>query len=321
MKLFGKNDATALISSMISRGRLSHAYIICGPHGAGKKTLALSVASQILCEKQSGEPCGVCKSCRMLKNNAHPDFITVSPSGKNGNYRADDLRPIISEASVMPNEGEKKIYFLPRIDKALPAAQNVLLKIVEEPPRHVVFIMTAESRQLILPTILSRTVSLFVGEVSKDDCVSALEDHGVSHDDAESAVKLFGGNIGKCLEYVSDEEARILPETVGEITSALVGKDEYALLLKLSSLEKDRELCLAALSSLKDVVRDALTAKYGAKGISMCRESALKLSEKLRAASLEKIYSDISEAEDSISKNASAQLVLSALCGKISVNL
>lgn len=320
MKLYAKDKAVGLISSMIKRDRLSHAYIICSEKGVGKKTLARYMASQILCESGNGEPCGSCKSCRMLLNDAHPDFITVEPSGKSGNYRADDLRAIISDANVSPNEGDKKIYFLPRIDKALPAAQNALLKIVEEPPAHVLFIMTAESREMILPTILSRTISLNISEASEEECLEALDNAGIPKKDAEEAAGLFGGNIGKCLEYVNDEEAKRLPEAVKEVTSALIKGDEYAVLKTLNSLEKEKALCLDVLSELKNVLRDALSQKFGGELSSLCRGGAKELSKKLRQSSIERMYEDISIAENKINGNASLLLVLSDLCGRLSIN-
>lgn len=320
MRLYSKDNAVGLIRSMILRDRLSHAYILCGEKGIGKKTLAKYMAAQILCEKGSGEPCGVCKACRMLEIDGHPDFITVEASGKTGNYRADDLRPIISDASVLPNEGGIKLYFLPRIDKALAAAQNVLLKIIEEPPAHVVFIMTAESKERILPTVLSRAICINIAEPTADECRRALSKMGFAQAEIDSAVSLFGGNIGRCAEYIRDDGAKKLPETVRSITENLVSGDEYGLLRALSSLEKDREMCLSALAELKNVIRDAVAAKVGGELGSLCRSDAEKLSQKLRLSHLEKMYDDIASAENKINGNSSMALTLGDLCGRLSVN-
>ena len=120
MKLYSKGHVTELIGSMIKSARLSHSFIICGDKGVGKKTLAMHIASQILCWDGKGEACMECKSCRMAKNNAHPDLITLVPSGKSGNFKSSDLRPLISDASITPNEGVYKVYILPLIDKAYP---------------------------------------------------------------------------------------------------------------------------------------------------------------------------------------------------------
>lgn len=320
MKLYSKQNAVLLIRSMILRDRLSHAYILCGEKGVGKKTLAKHMAAQVLCEKGSGEPCGVCKSCRMLEIDGHPDFITVTASGKTGNYRADDLRPIISDASVLPNEGGLKLYFLPRIDKALAAAQNVLLKIIEEPPSHVIFIMTAESKERILPTVLSRAICINIVEPTPDECRQALSEMDFSQTEIDGAVNLFGGNIGKCAEYISDNGAKKLPDAVKNIAGKILSGDEYGLLLALFALEKDREMCLSALAELKNVIRDAVAAKVGGGLCSLCRDDAEQISKKLRLSHLEKMYDDIASAENKINGNSSMALTLSDLCGRLSVN-
>ena len=320
MKLYSKGGAVGLIRSMILHDRLSHAYIICGEKGVGKKTLAKYIAKQILCESESGEPCENCKSCRMIEHSAHPDFIAIEPSGKTGNYLSDDLRPIVADANTVPNEGKYKIYFLPSADKALPAAQNTLLKVIEEPPKHVIFIMTAESREKILSTILSRAISLNISEASKSECLSALTESGASEEEAKGAIAVFGGNIGKCLDYINDDGAKRLPAAVEEIVDALAKKDEYALLRAFSALDKDRELCLEALAGFKTVLRDASAIKLGGDTFSVCAGGAKKLSEKLRQSSIERIYDEVASAEGKIGGNASIQLTLSCLCGRIISN-
>lgn len=320
MTLYSKDNAVGLISNMIKADRLCHAFILCGERGVGKKTLAKQLAKQILCEKKNGSACGACNSCLSFERGLHHDFITVTPSGKRG-YLMNDLRPIVSDASVSPDFGEKKVYFIPGIDTAVTAAQNVLLKIVEEPPPHVVFIMTAESKEKVLPTILSRTVALNVSPASEDECLSALKEAGAEKGAAEKAVSLYGGNIGRCLEYIFDEGAKKLPDTVAEISGTMLKRDEYALLNLLSSLEKDREFCSAVLNELKNVFRDAVTAKLGGELCSLCRSEAAEMSKKIRQPALESMYDSVADAERKINGNASAQITLSDLCGRLSIYL
>lgn len=320
MTLYSKDNAVGLISNMIKADRLCHAFILCGERGVGKKTLAKQLAKQILCEKKNGSACGACNSCLSFERGLHHDFITVTPSGKRG-YLMNDLRPIVSDASVSPDFGEKKVYFIPGIDTAVTAAQNVLLKIVEEPPPHVVFIMTAESKEKVLPTILSRTVALNVSPASEDECLSALKEAGAEKSAAEKAVSLYGGNIGRCLEYIFDEGAKKLPDTVAEISGTMLKRDEYALLNLLSSLEKDREFCSAVLNELKNVFRDAVAAKLGGELCSLCRSEAAEMSKKIRQPALESMYDSVADAERKINGNASAQITLSDLCGRLSIYL
>lgn len=317
MKLYSKDNATGLISSMIKNSRLSHSFIICGEKGVGKKTLANHLAAQILCQEGRGEACGVCKSCRMAKNNAHPDLITLVPSGKSGNFRADDLRPLISDASITPNEGVYKVYILPLIDKALPAAQNTLLKIVEEPPANVVFIMTAAAKEGVLQTILSRSIVLNIGKATDDECLEALVAKGYDEADAKKAVDAFGGNIGACLEFLSSDSEDYPFEAVKAIASALIKGDEYLLAKELSNLDKDKAYATQALGLLETVIRDALMSKSGAKLVSSCKAEAETLGENVRQSGLIKMYEAIGEAIKKINGNSNVQLALNDLCCRL----
>lgn len=317
MKLYSKEHAVGLIRSMIKSSRLSHSFIICGDNGVGKKTLAMHLASQILCSDGQGDMCGVCKSCRMAKNNAHPDLITLVPSGKSGNFRADDLRPLISDANVTPNEGIYKVYILPLIDRALPAAQNTLLKIVEEPPANVIFIMTATSKEGILPTILSRSIVINIGNATEDECLEALVENGHTESDAKKAIEAFGGNIGACLEFLSEGDDEYPFEAVKNIANALVSGDEYVLARELSRLDKEKGYTLQALGLLETVIRDALMAKSDSKLISSCKNEAKALSENVRQSGLIKMYEALGEAIKKINGNANMQLELNDLCCKL----
>ena len=320
MTLYAKDPAIALIRSMIRRGRLPHAFIIFGEKGVGKKTLAREMARHILCQRGGDIPCGECSACRMMSKNIHPDFIVKTPSGKTGNYLTDDLRSIVSDASITPNEGDKKIYFLPNIDKALPEAQNMLLKIVEEPPAHVMFVMTAESKERILPTILSRVITIGITEPSEEECLAALTENGVPREDAQKAVSVFGGNIGRCFDYIaSGGEVEYLTAVKGIVT-AMIKRDEFSMLAVLSGLN-DRALILDVLASLKNVLRDVSAEKLGAKLCSVCRDEARVLAGMIRQSAVEKMYDAVTKAERKIAGNASALLTLSDLCGKLSIYL
>ncbi len=317
MKLYSKDNATELIGSMILNNRLSHSFILCGEKGVGKKTLALHLAKQILCLNPGADACDVCKSCRMADNSAHPDLIMLSPSGKSGNFRADDLRPLISDASITPNEGVYKVYILPDIDKALPAAQNVLLKIVEEPPANVIFIMTASAKEGILQTILSRSITVNVPKATMDSCIQAVCDAGYSFEDAQSAYNFVGGNIGACLELLGSDKDDLPFETVKRITEALVKGDEYLLACELSHLDRDKNFAVQALTLLETVIRDALLSKSDCELLSICKEEAKTLGENVRQSGLLKMYESIGDAINKIYQNANMQLALNDLSCKL----
>ena len=326
MTLYAKDSALSLLRSMIRRDRLPHAFIIFGERGVGKKTLAREMARLILCQN-GGEACApdisaACPACRMMLKEIHPDFIVKTPGGKSGNYLSEDLRAIISDSSVTPSEGDKKIYFLPNVDKALPEAQNMLLKIVEEPPPHVMFIMTAESKEMILPTILSRVISLGITEPSEDECLAALIESGKSRESAKEAVSVFGGNIGRCLEYIENGCELEYLQAVKNAVSALAGRDEYRLLAVFGGIEKQgRAVILDVLAELKSVLRDVTAEKLGTRLCSCCRDGARTLSATVRQSAVEKMYDAVGDAERKIRGNASVPIALSDLCGKLSIYL
>ncbi len=319
MKLYGKDSAISLTESMIRRGRLPHAFLVVGEKGLGKKTLCRYIAMQALCEEKSGKPCGVCPSCKKLIKNIHPDLIEITPGGKSGNYLSDELRAIVSDSTVAPNEGDKKIYFLPGIDKALPEAQNMLLKVVEEPPEHVMFLMTAESRDKILPTILSRVISLGISEPSEDECLSALLEAGRSEEESRRAISVFGGNIGFCLEYLENGESLPFLDILKKLVDAVCDRDEFRVAAAFAMIDpkQQRAQALEILSGLKGVIRDVVAIKNGASACSLYRSGAKKLAERMRQSSAERIYGDISTAERRIAGNASVQLILSDLSGAL----
>ncbi|MCD8007069.1 MAG: AAA family ATPase [Oscillospiraceae bacterium] len=314
LRLYSKDNISRLILSMRSRDRLCHSFLLVGDKGVGKKTAAKYMALEILCRSEGEVPCGKCKDCRMISNDAHPDVMTVSASGKSGNYRTDDLRPLISDAYIASNEGGYKIYILPDIDKALPAAQNTLLKLFEEPPDHVIIIMTAERLENVLPTVRSRAIVINVPEASREDTVAALTERKIPEPDAEKAYGLLGGNIGACIEYLnggSDE----LYLRVKSAAEAIAKSDEYALLKILN--ETDRMAAVELTIELSKVLSEAIKRKQGADEASFYSNEAQKLSETIGQKALMTMYDRTLEAAGKLKGNAGVGLTMADLTGKL----
>ena len=132
--------AVALLGQLTGQGRLPHAILIEGPAGTGKKTFAQRIAQSALCTGKE-KPCGICEACRKVENQSHPDicFYTV-PEGKK-DFPVEQVREIRGQAYVAPNEGACKIYVIDKAHTMNQAAQNALLKLIEEPPPFVCFIL------------------------------------------------------------------------------------------------------------------------------------------------------------------------------------
>ena len=154
--LLGNRQLKANLKASLEKGHISHFYLISGPRGSGKHTLAKLLASAILCQG-SHKPCGVCAPCRKIESGNHPDFITVEdPEHKNVAVKI--VRQIREDVFIRPNESAYKIYLFPQ--ELGTEGQNALLKILEEPPGHGVFILLADNPEKLLTTVRSRCTEL-----------------------------------------------------------------------------------------------------------------------------------------------------------------
>ena len=143
--------------------RLSHAYMLVGPEGPARQEAVLKLASALLCSAPGGKPCGVCRDCRKVAAGVHPDMIYVErlPGDKGQLHReilVDQIRDAAADAVIAPNEAERKIYILPEADRMNIAAQNALLKALEDPPGHACFLLCTAAADSLLPTVRSRCV-------------------------------------------------------------------------------------------------------------------------------------------------------------------
>ena len=149
--LLGNDQLKKNLAASLSRGHISHFYLISGPAGSGKHTLAKLLATAILCGK--GRSCGSCAHCRKMLSGSHPDFITVEdPEHKNVAVKI--VRQIRDDMFIRPNEADHKIYLFPQ--ELGMEGQNALLKILEEPPSYGVFILLTDNPAKLLPTVRSR---------------------------------------------------------------------------------------------------------------------------------------------------------------------
>lgn len=153
----GNFGLKARLSAAGDRGALSHCYILEGPQGSGKKTLARILAAAMECESTQGEtPCGVCPACRKVLGGTHPDVITVDSDTVTVPIRL--IREMQQDAYIRPNEGRRKVYLIPRAQAIQRSSQNVLLKLLEEPPGYCAFLLMAENAEQLLPTVDRKSV-------------------------------------------------------------------------------------------------------------------------------------------------------------------
>ena len=153
------------LSALEKQNRMPHALIISGGSEGVRSQLCGHIAAWAVCNSRSGRPCGLCKNCMNAMERSHSDIYYASSGGKTKIYSAEELKRIVRDASIKPNQADRKVYIFEECDKKLPEiSQNILLKTLEEPPQDILFILTCENDKVLLETIRSRAATLFLGD-------------------------------------------------------------------------------------------------------------------------------------------------------------
>ena len=304
-----------LIDRAANSGRLSHAYLFYGEKGLGKRAIAAYFAKAILC-KGEAHPCGGCSSCKKVAADAHPDITFLSGTADKNELTVANIRKLKADAAVYPNDGDKKVYIISDCQKMQASAANALLKLLEEPPEHLVILLTADDRGHVLPTILSRCIPVGVFPVSSEECVSALTAlSGVSEEAARRAAELCGGNIGRGLSLLTPDETVASPD---RFCLLLANRDEYEMLAVLSSLSGEKQGYRAFLEGLFERFRDAAVLKSGGKRLlSGSREAAAALVNGFTAKQLLEKIAILSKAIKDLDRNANLSVLSAWLTGSL----
>ena len=205
--IIGQDQIREHLENAIIQDKVSHAYIIVGERYAGKEFIARVFAQALLCEKETGVPCGECHSCKQALSNNNPDIIKVTHEKPNV-ISVDDIRVQVNEDVLkMPYGGKKKVYIINEAEKMNPQAQNALLKTFEEPPEYAVILLLVTNEEELLPTIRSRAVTLNMKPVA-DKIVKKylMEEVKIPDYKADIAVSFSQGNFGKAKMLIMNED-------------------------------------------------------------------------------------------------------------------
>ena len=259
--LLGNEQLKANLSAARRKGKLSHFYLISGPKGSGRHTLADLIAASLLCREPDG-PCGVCRSCRKLIGGNHPDYITIDDPEKK-TVPVDLIREARSDLFIRPNEGDKKIYLFPRAqDMGIPG-QNALLKVLEEPPPYGVFLLLTDNPDKLLPTVRSRCVELKLKALPDDLLRRKLESEFPNADKAllDGAVMRSGGYLGQARELMGGSG---LSDTTRAFAAAFAQRDPFGLLQTLAPMEKwKRDVFIPELGVWLELLQQAMVSRSG----------------------------------------------------------
>ena len=303
----GHSEIIQYIQNAVTEDKVSHAYILNGEKGSGKKMLASLFAQTLQCEKGGTEPCYECHSCKQAVSGNHPDIIWVTHEKPNS-ISVDDIRTQVNNTvDIKPYQGPYKVYIIPQADMMTPQAQNAILKTIEEPPSYAVFLLLTENAETLLPTINSRCVMLKLRNI-KDTLIKKylMENLEIPDYKADMCTAFAQGNMGRAIMLAnSDHFNEIREEAVqllkhisemelNEIVAAVKNISVYKLeitdyldiimiwyrdvLLYKATKEIDKVVFKDQLQSIKEQAR-----KSSYEGIELILESLEKAKARLKA--------------------------------------
>lgn len=267
---YGNDGAKRTVTGALRQARLAQTCLLYGQTGTGKLMFARLIAASLVCRGPSGEkPCGVCAACVKVFSDNHPDVRILDHGEKD--ILVDDARAVKSDVWLSPNEAPCKVYILRHTQNMNEAAQNALLKVLEEPPAHVYFLLLCENREALLPTVLSRCLQLALEPISDAEMARLLAARFPGRAPAllDEAARKSGGIAGKALELLADADDKTELSPAAQIAAqgyldALCQNSELALLTYAMTLEKlKRQEFFDFTAALLAILRDALVLKKG----------------------------------------------------------
>ncbi len=335
-RLLGNRDTVRRLSDAILKGTLPHALLLVGPRGSGKHTLATEIAAAANCENKGADgyplPCGVCSACKRIYSGNFPDVSYLEKAHGKATIGVDELREFREDMFLSSTEAEFKFYIIEEGDTLTPAAQNALLKVLEEPPKNVHIIMLVSEADKLLSTIKSRTqyvqLELFEYGELKDhvtELMGAAEELSFTSPERLKAILLASqGVIGNAVSMLDASKMDALDskrEQIDGFISVIHKKTPFSkIYTEIMALPQKRDELKSVFEGIRNALRD-IVAVHVSENIApiyyLEREDAEKYASAINLKRLIRVFDVIGDAIDDLDKNA----VISSLLTDVAVKL
>ncbi|MGI5962336.1 MAG: ATP-binding protein [Lawsonibacter sp.] len=262
---------------------LAHAYLISGPKGSGRHTLARWLCAAMLCTSVDlSHPCGQCSACKKVRAGIHPDVQVFAGERPGKALGVDQIRQLRTDAFIRPNEGERKVYVLEGADEMNPSSQNAMLKLLEEGPSYAAFLLLAENEEAVLQTVRSRCETLILAPVPLETCHRYLQSRfpDCSEDGIRQAAQNCQGILGRAVEQLAGNPAT-QKQRVEKLCLALETGSELDVFEEALVLEKQEK---EQIPQLLDALEEALVERMAQSKAQKRLNRAIDLIRQLRAA-------------------------------------
>jgi DNA polymerase-3 subunit delta' len=316
--ILGHEWAVEMLQQHAAHGDVRHAYLFCGPPGLGRRTLALRLAQALNCTNPvaAGIPCGSCRDCRQIEAMQHPDMNVIQADAEGGTLKVDQVREVQRSLSLKPYQAKYRVALFLRFQEANDNAANALLKTLEEAPAHAILLLTADTPEQLLPTIVSRCEILRLRALPFSLIESDLLSRGVDEERARLLAHISGGRPGYARKLVDDlslleKREECLNDLQTLIPAPRVEKFSYA-----EKLAKDkdamRQIILIWLSYWRDVMLRVAQAETPLTNIDRNMEIEF-LAGRLDLPTARRVVSDLESALDKMERNVNSRLLAEVL--------
>ena len=325
--LIGSEGLRTRLQDDLCRSRLSHAYILEGAVGSGRKTLAMAIAAALACHvpSKADVPCCQCSACRKVLDGKSPDVIRIARDPKKASIGVDEVRFLRSDVLIQPNDLDHKIYIIEEAETLTVQAQNALLLTLEEPPPYVLFLLLCTSAMSLLETIRSRAPSLRLEPVKQGQMLSHLQKRDrsfamLSDEEQRQILLLADGSVGRALALSDPKARKPLMERraiAASYVSAVLGRhDSETMVGLLPSFGNKREEVMALLVDIETALRDLILLKRSDEvtlRFYTDRQGAMELCSRASMHTLLSLIDALEATRKQLGRNANVRLALTSL--------